>query len=70
MVSGEEEDYPKELIRLNSQLGWCGTSTLTDTSNPGNWVVIDLKAPTVIKGFRTQGVRRKDGRLGFPTAIR
>ena len=27
MVSGEEEDYPKELIRLNSQLGWCGTST-------------------------------------------
>ena len=27
MVSGEEEGYPKELIRLNSQLGWCGTST-------------------------------------------
>ena len=33
-------------------------------------MVIDLKAPTVIKGFRTQGVRRKDKRLGFPTAIR
>ena len=55
MVSGEEEGYPKERIRLNSDLGWCGNSDVTDTSNPGNWVVIDLKAPTVIKGFRTQG---------------
>ncbi len=70
IVSGEEDGYPKELIRLNSQLGWCGTSTITDTSNPGNWVTIDLKAPTVIRGFRTQGVRRADGRLAFPTAIR
>ena len=32
--------------------------------------MIDLKAPTVIRGFRTQGVRRADGRLGYPTAIR
>ena len=55
IVSGEEEGYPKERIRLNSDLGWCGNSDVTDTSNPGNWVVIDLKAPTVIKGFRTQG---------------
>ena len=32
--------------------------------------MIDLKSPSVIRGFRTQGVRRLDGRLGFPTAIR
>ena len=32
--------------------------------------MIDLKAPTVIRGFRTQGVQRADGRLGHPTAIR
>ena len=69
IVSGEEEGYPKELLRLNSPLGWCGTSTLTGP-NTGNWVIIDLKAPTVIRGFRTQGVKRHDGRLAFPTAIR
>ena len=55
MVSGEEDGYPKEKIRLNSEQGWCGTSTIIDTSNPGNWAVIDLKAPTIIRGFRTQG---------------
>ena len=70
MVSGSEEGYPKELLRLNSPLGWCGSSNIIDTTNPGNWVTIDLRAPSVIRGFRTQGVRRADGQLAFPTAIR
>jgi hypothetical protein len=48
IVSGEEAGYPKELARLNSAGGWCGTSTVTGT-NTGNWIVIDLKAPTVVR---------------------
>ena len=48
IVSGEETGYPKELARLNSAGGWCGTSTVTGT-NTGNWIVIDLKAPTVVR---------------------
>ena len=60
----------KELINhLLFQLGWCGNSPITGV-NTGNWVTIDLRAPTVIRGFRTQGVRRLDGTLAFPTAIR
>lgn len=58
-----------QLARLNSNLGWCGTSTVTG-QNSGNWIAVDLGAPTVIRGFRTQGVRRLDGSLAFPTAIR
>ena len=69
IVSGEEEGYPKEKARLNSEGGWCGTSRVTGTDT-GNWIMIDLKSPSVIRGFRTQGVRRLDGTLGFPTAIR
>jgi hypothetical protein len=69
IVSGSEVGYEKEKLRLNSERGWCGSSTITGT-NTGNWVTIDLKSPSVIRGFRTQGVRRHDGRLGFPTAIR
>ena len=68
-VSAEEEGYPKELSRLNSEKGWCGTSSTTGP-NTDNWIRIDLKAPTIIRGFRTQGVRRLDGRLAYPTAIR
>jgi hypothetical protein len=60
--------YKKEKLRLNSERGWCSSSTITGT-NTSNWVTIDLKSPSVIRGFRTQGVRRHDGRLGFPTAI-
>ena len=69
IVSGAETGYEKKYLRLNSPLGWCGTSTVTGTQT-GNWVTIDLNAPTVIRGVRTQGVRRHDGRLAFPTAIR
>jgi len=71
-VSGSETGYPKDMVRLNSPLGWCGTSSQTGPEDPklGNFVIIDLKAPTVIRGFRTQGVQRLDGRLAYPTAIR
>jgi hypothetical protein len=69
LVSGSEPGYPKQNIRLNSEQGWCGASSLTGV-NPGNWITLDFRAPTVIKGFRVQGVRRHDGLLGFPTAIR
>ena len=69
IVSGAEPGYPKEMARLNSDIGWCGTSSVTG-KDTGNWIMIDLKSPSVIRGFRTQGVRRLDGRLGFPTAIR
>ena len=48
IVSGQEEGYPKEMARLNSAGGWCGTSAVTGT-NTGNWIVIDLKAPTVVR---------------------
>ena len=68
-VSGEEEGYPKGQLRISSRLGWCGTSTVTGT-NTGNWVEVDLRAPTIIRGFRTQGVKRHDGRLAYPKAIR
>ena len=60
---------------MESRVGWCGTSKQAGTvvtSDPdlGNYVIIDLKAPTIVKGFRTQGVQRLDGRLAFPNAIR
>ena len=56
-------------------LGWCGTSaqngpTVAADPDVGNYVVIDLRAPTIIRGFRTQGVQRLDGRLAYPSAIR
>ena len=33
-------------------------------------MIIDLRAPTIVRGFRTQGVQRLDNRLAYPTAIR
>jgi len=54
------------MVRLNSGGGWCGTSM-----EPGaNWVLIDLKAPTIVRGFRTQSVMRPDGNLAFTSAVR
>ncbi|KAG8295757.1 calcium ion binding [Homalodisca vitripennis] len=65
-VSSSEVGYPKELIRLNSGVGWCGTNI-----EPGfNWVLLDLKAPTIVRGFRTQSVQRSDGSLAFTSAVR
>ena len=63
------------VTNLSSQVGWCGVSNQKGqvvSTNPdlGNWVIIDLRAPTIVRGFRTQGVQRLDNRLAYPTAIR
>ncbi|KAL7042588.1 hypothetical protein ACKWTF_001212 [Chironomus riparius] len=65
IVSSTEEGYNKNMIRMNSG-GWCGAS-----QEPGqNWVLIDFKASTLIKGFRTMQVQRSDGTTAFTSAIR
>ncbi|XP_055635764.1 uncharacterized protein LOC129775276 isoform X1 [Toxorhynchites rutilus septentrionalis] len=65
LISSTEDGYDKTLLRLNSA-GWCGNSM-----EPGaNWVMIDFKAPTIIRGFRTTSVQRFDGSLAFTSAIR
>lgn len=53
------------MIRLNSQ-GWCGNSQEAGQ----NWVVVDFKATTLIRGFRTMAVERSDGNIAFTSAIR
>ncbi len=46
--------------------GWCGNNP-----EPGsNWIMFDLKAPTTVRGFRTQGVLRAANKFAFTTAIR
>jgi Calcium-binding EGF domain len=66
MVSSAERGFEKESVRLNSATGWCGASP-----EPGaNWVMVDMKAPTVLRGFRTQSVVRADGNLAFTSAVR
>lgn len=53
------------MVRLNTA-GWCGNSI-----EPGsNWVLIDFKAPTIIRGFRTMSVQRFDGNTAFTSAVR
>lgn len=53
------------MLRLNSA-GWCGNSI-----EPGsNYALIDFKAPTIIRGFRTMSVQRSDGNIAFTSAIR
>lgn len=65
IVSSTEEGYNKRLIRLNS-MGWCGNS-----NEPGkNWVTVDFRAPTIIRGFRTMSVQRFDGQIAFTSAVR
>ncbi|XP_050541159.1 sushi, von Willebrand factor type A, EGF and pentraxin domain-containing protein 1 [Daktulosphaira vitifoliae] len=65
-VSGAEQSYTKEMIRLNTMRGWCGTHV-----EPGdNWVMFDLRAPTVIRGFRSQGIMRGSNKFAFTSAIR
>ncbi|XP_040577922.1 uncharacterized protein uif [Lepeophtheirus salmonis] len=68
-VSSSEKGYPKEGVRFNSEIGWCGTSTITG-SKSGNWIIIDLNSPNIIRGFRIKGVKRENGILAFPSAIR
>lgn len=64
-VSSTENGYHKRHVRLNSVNGWCG-----DSSEPSeNWVAIDFKAPTIIRGFRTMPVQRQDVQA-FASAVR
>jgi len=53
-------------IRLNNGDGWCGNNIERGT----NWVTIDMKAPTIIRGFRTQVVARIDGNIAYASAVR
>lgn len=51
---------------MNNGDGWCGNNI-----EPGaNWVMIDMKAPTIIRGFRTQVVARIDGNIAYTSAVR
>ncbi|KAF7987305.1 hypothetical protein HCN44_003067 [Aphidius gifuensis] len=65
-VSSSENGYTKNGIRLNHGDGWCGNSIEPGT----NWVMIDMKSPTIIRGFRTQVVARSDGNIAFTSAVR
>ncbi|CAG9863735.1 unnamed protein product [Phyllotreta striolata] len=64
-VSSNEPGYDKSMVRLNGP-GWCGNTI----EGGSNWVLIDLKAPTVIRGFRTMAVQRSDGNVAFTSAVR
>lgn len=64
-TSASEEGFSKGMVRLTTG-GWCGAS-----SEPGaNWILIDLKAPTILRGFRTMSVQRFDGNIAFTSAVR
>ena len=54
------------MVRLNSGVGWCGNTI----EGGSNWVLIDLKAPTIIRGFRTTSVPRPDDTLAYTSAVR
>lgn len=65
IVSSTEDGYNKRNVRLNA-VGWCGNS-----NEPGvNWITVDFKAPTIIRGFRTMSVQRFDGQIAFTSAVR
>ncbi|XP_028967225.1 uncharacterized protein LOC108863645 [Galendromus occidentalis] len=65
-VSSSETGYPKEKLRLDGEGGWCGSVPRAGE----NFVQIDLAAPTVIRGLRTQPVIRQDGGQAFPISVR
>ncbi|KAG0433549.1 hypothetical protein HPB47_019805, partial [Ixodes persulcatus] len=65
-VSGTEGGYHKNNVRLDGPRGWCGNIPRSGE----NWVQIDLSAPTVVRGFRTQTVVRDDGSQAFPLSVR
>lgn len=64
IVSSSENGYEKQNVRLSAVEGWCANVNEQD-----NWVTIDFKAPTIIRGFRTMSVQRND-RLAFTSAVR
>lgn len=67
-VSSAQDDFPKEFVRLttSTEFGWCGANF----NKGNNWVLIDLKAPTVVRGFRTQGVARPEQGVAYASGIR
>ncbi|KAH1029276.1 uncharacterized protein LOC109533262 isoform X1 [Dendroctonus ponderosae] len=65
-VSGNEAGYDKTMVRLNNGAGWCGNAI----DGGSNWVQLDLRAPTIIRGFRTMAVTRLNGDVAFTSAVR
>lgn len=56
-ASSTESGYSKNAARIDSSnkaSGWCGNVQRVGE----NWIQVDLKAPTVIRGFRIQAVTR------------
>ena len=54
------------MIRLNSVGGWCGNQQAAHQ----NWITVDLKAPTVLRGFRMRPVQRFDGTIAYASVLR
>ncbi|XP_022825719.1 sushi, von Willebrand factor type A, EGF and pentraxin domain-containing protein 1 isoform X1 [Spodoptera litura] len=66
-TSTSEPGYAKGMVRLlGNGGGWCGNNLEAGA----NWILIDLRAPTIIRGFRTMSVMRADGNIAFTSAIR
>ncbi|ODN06404.1 Fibropellin-1 [Orchesella cincta] len=67
-VSSAQDEFPKDYVRLttSTEFGWCGANF----NKGNNWVLIDLKAPTVVRGFRTQGVTRPEQGIAYASGIR
>ena len=65
-VSSAEKGFPKESVRLSTKGGWCGA----ESGSGNNWVVVDFKAPTVLRGFRTHPVLRRSSGVAFASFIR
>ncbi|GIY99818.1 neurogenic locus notch 2 [Caerostris extrusa] len=65
-ASGTEIGFSKNGVRLDNTVGWCG-----NIQRPGeNWIQFDLRAPVVLRGFRTQSVMRPDGSQAIPLTVR
>lgn len=65
-VSSTENGYHRSSVRLDASKGWCGSVPRVGE----NWVQIDLRAPTVLRGFRIQSVVRLDGTQAYPMTVR
>lgn len=65
-ASSTDSGYHKNSVRLDGTRGWCGGIPRVGE----NWIQIDLKAPTVIRGFRIQPVQRLDGSQAYPVTVR
>ena len=65
-VSSAEKGFPKENVRLSTKGGWCGA----ESGSGNNWVMVDFKAPTVLRSFRTHPVLRRSSGVAFASSIR